>query len=194
MDVDIDYSGGAGGVLSLDFKTYSPMSAGTTANSDDYSTVGNPILVPIANTYVVPASATWSCLGASGSTVYRLKQAQDTTQVWLGYNTLDVPASTFASNQVTLKLIGLQSAPVGGRFVAYSTNSFGTPTFHLNSTAGACAKNTFVISRNVHNHLWWAFSAPGTYVVRFEATGTLTGGLGGGAKTSGVVDYTFNVQ
>lgn len=193
MDLDIDYSGGAGGVLTLDWKTYTPMSTGTPTNNDDYSVAGNPISVPLANAYVVPSGSTWSCLGAPGTTVYRLKQSQDTTQVWLGYNTQDVPAANFVSDQVTLKLIGIQSGPAGGRFIAYTTNSFGTPTWLLNSTTGACYRNTFVINRNLHNHIWAAFSAAGTYVIRFEVTGKLTSALGGATKSSGTVDLTFKV-
>lgn len=195
MDLDIDYSGGSGGAMSIDWKTYNPMSAGTPANNDDYGPSGNPISVPLANAYTVPSSASFACLGAAGSTVYRLKQAQDTSQVWLGYNTLDVPAATFVDDKVQLRLVSVVSAPASGRFIMYQTNAFGTPTYLLNSTAGACQKLLFPggISRNVHAHVWWAFSAPGAYVLRFEAYGTLVAGLGGAVKSSGNVDLTFNV-
>ena len=71
LDVDIDYESGA---LTLDYKTYTNMSAGVPLNNDDYSPVGNPVIVPIANSYVVPSSSQWACLGAAGSTVYRIKQ------------------------------------------------------------------------------------------------------------------------
>lgn len=195
MDLDLDYSGGAGGVMSIDWKTYNPMSAGTPINDDDYAPSGNPVSVPLANAYTVPASASFACLGAAGSTVYRLKQAQDATQVWLGYNTQDVPASTFVNDKVALRLVSVVSAPAGGRFIMYQTNSFGTPTYLLNSTAGACNVATFPggISRNVHGHSWFAFSAPGSYTLRFEASGTLVPALGGAVKSSGNVDLVFNV-
>ena len=194
LDLDIDYSGGAGGAMSLDWRTYNPMSAGTPTGNDDYAIAGNPARVPIANTYTVPASATWSCLGAAGSTVYRLKQAQDASQIWLGWNTQDVPAATFTGDKVDLELVSVVSAPAGGRFVLYTTNAFGTPTFLLNSTAGACNKPTLAVTTNVHAHGWWAFTAPGVYVLRFEAVGTLVAGLGGGTKSSGPVDVTFRVE
>lgn len=195
MDLDIDYSGGAGGAMSLDWRTYSPMSAGTPDNNDDYSPTGNPISVPLANAYTVPASASFACLGAAGSTVYRLKQAQDATQVWLGYNTQDVPAATFVNDKVQLRLVSVVAAPAGGRFIMYQTNAFGTPTYLLNSTAGACNVVQFPggISRNVHGHVWWAFSAPGSYTLRFEAFATLVPGLGGAVKSTGNVDVVFNV-
>jgi surface-anchored protein len=196
MDLDIDYSGGSGGVMTVDWKTYSPMSAGTPSNNDDYGVSGNPISVPLANAYVVPSSSPFACLGAAGSTVYRLKQAQDVTQVWLGYNTLDVPAATFVNDKIQLSLVSVVSAPVGGRFVMYQTNAFGTPTFLLNSTAGACNLSQFPgggITRNVHAHVWTAFSAPGSYTLRFAASGTLLPALGGAVKSSGSVDLVFNV-
>lgn len=194
MDLDIDYSGGADGALTIDWRTYSPMSAGTPANNDDYSVTGNPASVPLANAYTVPASASFACLGSAGSTVYRLKQAQDTAQVWLGYNTLDVPASTFVSDKVQLT-VSVVSAPPGGRFVMYQTNAFGTPTFLLNTTSGTCNLPSFPggITRNVHAHVWWAFSAAGSYTLRFTASGTLVAGLGGAVKSSGPVDVVFTV-
>jgi surface-anchored protein len=195
MDLDIDYSGGAGGVMTLDWKTYNPMSAGTPVSTDDYAVAGNPVTVPIVNSYVVPATAAFACLGAGGTTVYRLKQAQDPAQVWLGYNTLDVPAATFVSDKVRLQLVSVVSAPVGGRFIMYQTNSFGTPTYLLNSTAGGCNVSFFPgdILRNVHGHTWFAFSATGSYTLRFQVTGTLLPGLGGAVKSSGNVDISFDV-
>jgi surface-anchored protein len=194
LDLDLDYSGGAGGAMSLDWRTYNPMSAGTPVNTDDYAVSGNPARVPIANTYTVPAGASWACLGTAGSTVYRLKQSQDASQVWLGWNTQDVPAATFVGDKVDLQLVGVVSAPVNGRFVLYTTNAFGTPTYLLNSTAGGCSKPTLAVTTNIHAHGWWAFTAPGVYVLRFEAVGTLVAGLGGGTKTSGTVDVTFRVE
>lgn len=191
MDLDIDYTGGA---LTLSWKTYNPMSAGTPINEDNHGFAGNPVRVPVANTFTVPSSASFACLGASGSTVYRLKQSQDTAQVWLGYNTQDVAASTFVNDKIQLDLVSVVSAPVGGRFIAYTTSALGTPTYLFNTTSGTCNVSTFPgggITANVHNHAWWAFSAPGTYVLRFAASGTLASG---GTKTSGNVDVTFKVE
>lgn len=192
-DLDIDYSGGSGGAMSLSWKTYSPMSAGTPVNNDNYGFAGNPVSVPLANIYTVPAGVSFACLGAAGSTVYRLKQSADASQVWLGYNTQGVPAATFNSNKVTLKFKGVVSAPAGARFVLYTTNAFGTPTYLLNSTAGSCNKTSMDITNNIHGHAWWAFSHPGSYTLRFEATGVLVPGLGGATKTTGNVNVSFVV-
>ncbi len=191
MDLDIDY---VGGVLSLDFKTYTSMTPVAVPVGDDVAPVGStsyPIQVALAETYVVPTGATWSCLGTSGSTVYRLRQTQLLSQVWLGYNTQDVPAATFVSNQVRLNLVSVVSAPAGAKFIMYATNGFGTPTYLLNSNTGLCSKTSLPITNNIHNHSWYAFTAPGTYIIRYNATGTLLGGL---VKTSANVDVTYKVQ
>lgn len=188
LDVDIDFASGA---LSLDFKTYTNMSAGVPLNNDDYSPVGNPIVVPVANSYVIPSGSQWACLGATGSTVYRLKQSFVANEVWLGWNTQDVPAGTFVNNKVQLEVVSVVSAPAGAKFVLYTTNSFGSPTYQLNTSAGGCNDQSLDVSNNSHLHGWWAFSAPGSYTVRFRAKGTLNGGT---VVTSSNVDVRFIVQ
>jgi len=188
LDVDIDYQGG---LLTLDYRTYTNMSAGVPLNDDDYSPLGNPIIVPLANSYVVPSGSQWACLGAAGATVYRLKQGVASNEAWLGWNTQNVPTATFLNNKVQLEVVSVVSAPAGARFVLYTTNSFGTPTYQLNTTAGGCNDQSMDISVNAHLHGWWAFSAPGSYTIRFRAKGTLNGGS---VVTSGTVDYQFSVQ
>jgi surface-anchored protein len=188
LDVDIDYVGGA---LTLDYRTYSNMSPGVPLNDDDYSPVGNPIIVPLANSYVVPAGAQWACLGSAGATVYRLKQTSTPNEAWLGWNTQDVPTGTFLNNKVQLEVVSVVSAPVGAKFVLYTTNSFGTPTYQLNTTAGGCNDQSMDVTTNAHLHGWWTFTAPGSYTIRFRAKGTLNGGS---VVNSGTVDYQFNVQ
>lgn len=197
LDLDIDYSGGPSGALTMTWRTSNPMSAGTPINDDNYAIAGNAVSVPIANTYSVPSSTSFACLGAPGTTVYRLKQSQDVDQVWLGYNTQDVAVSQFVGDKVQLNLVSVVSAPIGARVIAYTTNALGTPTYLFNSTSGTCNVSAFPgggISANTHNHSWWAFSAPGTYTIRFAASGTLTAANGGGFKTTGDVDVTFQVE
>lgn len=189
-DLDIDFTAGA---LIIDWKTYNPMSAGTPINNDDYAPGGNPVSVPLANAFTVPSTASFACLGAAGSTVYRLKQAQDAAQVWLGYNTQDIAAGVFTGDKVQLQIVSVVAAPPGGRFILYSTNGFGTPTFLFNTAAGACNITAFPgggITTGLHNHAWWAFSEPGAYTIRFRATGTL---VAGGTVTSADVDVPFQV-
>ncbi len=197
LDFDIDYSGGPSGAMTLTWRTYNPMSAGTPVNDDNYAMAGNPAIVPVGNTFTVPSSASFACLGAAGSTVYRLKQSQDINQVWLGYNTQGVSTSQFVGDKVKLDLVSVVAAPAGGRFILYTTSALGSPTFLFNTAAGACNIASFPgggITANVHNHAWWTFSAPGTYTLRFVASGTLTAANGGGVKSSAEVDVTFRVE
>ncbi len=188
LDVDIDYQGGA---LTLDYRTYTNMSSGVPLNNDDYSPVGNPVIVPLAGSYVVPSGAQWACLGAAGSTVYRLKQTSTANQMWLGWNTQNVPTGTFLNNKVQLEVVSVVSAPAGARMVLYTTSSFGTPTYQLNTASGGCNDQSLDVSVNAHLHGWWAFSAPGSYTIRMRAKGTLNGGT---VVTSSTVDYRFSVQ
>lgn len=189
LDIDIDYQGGA---LSLDFKTYTNMSAGVPTNNDDYSPTGNPIIVPLANTYSVPAGAQWACLGSAGATVYRLKQSFVANEMWLGWNTQDsIAAGTFLNDKLQLEIVSVVSAPANGRLVLYTTNSFGTPTYQLNTTSGGCNDQSLDVTVNAHLHGWWTFTAAGNYVIRFRAKGTLNGGA---VLTSSTVDVQFNVQ
>lgn len=192
LDLDIDYTDGA---LSLSWRTYNPMSEGTPANDDDYPIAGNAIRVPLASAYTVPSSASFACLGPAGSTVYRLKQAQDIDQPWLGYNTQDVAPGVFTGDKLQLALTSVVAAPAGGQLVAYTTNALGTPTYLFNTRDGACNRSVFPgggITAGVHNHAFWAFTAPGTYTLRFVASGTPAAGPG--AVTSGDVDVTFQVE
>jgi surface-anchored protein len=194
--LDVDY---VGGVMTLDIKTYAAMSPGVPANSDDYTPVGNAIVVPIANTYAVPNTASWDCLGRN-TTIYRLMQTDTgATKPWVGLNTQDVGGGLFTGNKVQLQLVSVVSAPVGAHMAYYTTNVGGVPTSRLNTRTAACSKLFYEeavgvpgISVGTHVHGFWGFTHPGTYVLRFKASGTLS--AGGAAVSSGNVDYTFKVQ
>jgi surface-anchored protein len=188
LDIDIDYQSGA---LTLDFKTYTNMSSGVPLSNDDYSPAGNPIIVPLGNAYVIPSGSQWACLGAAGTTVYRLKQSSVSNEIWLGVNSQDVPNGVFLNNKVQLEIVQVVSAPAGARFVHYTTNTFGTPSYLLNTASGGCNDQSMDISTNVHIHGWWAFSASGCYTIRFRARGTLNDGT---VIASSNVDYQFRVQ
>lgn len=189
MNLDMDY---VGGVLSLDFKTYSPMSPATVPlNSDDYSPTGNRIVVPVANTYTVPAA--YPCLGTSGSTVYRLDKNPIASQMYLGWNTVDVGGTgVWSGNKVTLELVSVVNAPAGSHFVLYETDFTGAPIYHLNTLGGACNDQSMDISRNTHKHGYWLFSKSGVYTLRMRVKGTLA--ASGTVVTSSNVDVVFTVQ
>lgn len=189
LHVDMDYMAGA---LSLDFRTFANMPPGVPSNDDDYSPAGNALIVPLASAYAVPAGAQWACLGPTGSTMFRLPQSQIMGRPWLGWDTVDTPAGVFVNDKLDLELVAVVSAPAGARFVFYTTNAFGVPTYQLNTTAGACNDLNMSLNRGTWGYGHWAFSAPGVYTLRFRAKGTLAGS--GVVVTSPNVDYQFKVQ
>jgi surface-anchored protein len=191
--LDIDYTGG---VMTLNIKTYAAMSPGVPNNTDNYTPVGNAIVVPIANTYLVPNTANWDCLGRN-TTVYRLLQTDaGPTKPWVGWNTQDVAGGAlFIGGKVQLEIVSLVSAPLGANMAFYTTSAAGVPTPKLNTRAGACSMLSYGGGAGLpvggQGKGFWSFTHPGTYVIRFKASGMLSAG---GTVTSGNVDYTFEVQ
>jgi surface-anchored protein len=182
--LDVDYEAGA---LSLDIKTYSPLSPVT----DDLSPTGTVLRVLPAWTTTVPSGAAWSCLGTAGSTLYVAPQSYDANKLYAGWNTDDVAA---AQGPIKIELVSAVSNPPGGRFTLYTTATSGlsvVPTFRLNSnTAAGCSLPVWPggIGAAVHGHGNWAFSQAGTYTLTFKATAQ-----NGAGATSGNVAYTFQV-
>ncbi|WP_422771321.1 choice-of-anchor M domain-containing protein [Plantactinospora sp. WMMC1484] len=179
LDVlDVDYAAGA---LTLDIRSHSPA-------NDDLSPVGTTLRLKPTSAITVPSGSAWNCLGAAGSTAYVAPQAENPNLIWPGWNTEDVPA---AQGPVRMELVGVSSVPAGGRFAIYTTNSFGTPTFRLNSNSAAgCPISVWPgnIGAGIHAHGNWAFSALGTYTLSFRATAK-----GGTGVASPTVNYTFQV-
>jgi surface-anchored protein len=194
LDLDVDY---VSSNLTLDIRTYNNMSAGVTWNADDYSPT-NRINIPQSNSLVIPTPiGTWGCVAPSGTTIYRiLEQPSDALKNYMGLNSTDLVNSvsgvTFANNKVTLTM-SVVSKPAGSEFVVYSPNFSGTPgTYYFNTTAGACNKTAVDLNTSVgqHTHPVWAATAVGVYEMNFRVQGT----VGGVAKDSGNVKYTFFVQ
>lgn len=179
--IDVDY---VGGVLTLDIKTYSPV-------SDDVAPSTTTLGVGSGALTTVPSGSAFACLGTAGSSTYILPQSQNASLLWPGWNTEDVPAGLLTGDKVDLTLVG-STAPTGGTFALYTTNAFGTPTFRFNTNpATGCPKSVWAgISRNTHGHGNWAFSKSGTYTLTFKVTATTTAGS---PVSSGNVTYMFVV-
>lgn len=179
--LDVDY---AGGVVTLDIKTYNP----PNVNDDDVPAASTTLrLAPLSDyDLVVPGSpSSWACVGAASSTVYVAPASVGSgdPRIWPGWNAEDVPS---AQRPVTIQLVGV-SGP--GHVTLYTLGGLpATPSVVLsnNSTSG-CPKSSFSISSTApHGHANWAFSAPGSYDLTFRAT------VQGGAN-SGNVTYHFQI-
>lgn len=160
---DVDRSGSA---LTLNIKTTS---------DDNVSPGSTTFVVPPAVLTTVPSGSSYSCLGTAGSPVYVLPQSETAAAslgvLWAGWNTQDVPVAGPSSVKLELDVAG-STIPAGGRFAVYTT-SLSTASFKLNTNPTAsCTKTLFSVNRNTHAHGAWAFTAPGTYVLKVRATGT----------------------
>jgi surface-anchored protein len=136
----------------------------------------------------VPANPVFSFLGAPGSTVYVLPQVANPSLLFLGFGTEELPSGLFRNDQVTLSLRAV-SGP--GEFSVYDVGTFGTPNVFMNSGDGITSTDSLVLLAGGHQHVNWAFSAPGTYQVDLEATGIFL--ADSQFTTSGPVIYTFEV-
>jgi surface-anchored protein len=136
----------------------------------------------------VPANPQFSFLGTAGSSVWLLPQVQDPALLFLGFGTEELPSGLFVNDQVTLNLLDVR-AP--GQFSVFETDMFGNPNVIMNSGDGITGADSIVLQAPGHLHVNWAFSAPGTYEVDFNAAGTLADG--NVFTSSGPITYTFEV-
>jgi surface-anchored protein len=163
LDVDLD-----GGALTLDIRD-----SRTATVNDDLDPATAELQALSAAKTTIPTGSTWSFLGTAGSPVWILPQTQNPGLLWPGWSTEDTPGA------VTLRL---ESVTGPGRFVLYTTSTFGTPSVKFNSSDGL--PDTFGIAAGVHAHGNWAFGAAGTYRLTFRA---LALGLDTGMRTYTVV-------
>ncbi len=121
----------------------------------------------------VPANPLFGFLGAPGAPVWILPQTANSNLLFLGIGAEEIGAGIFAGNTVTLTLTSI-SGP--GNFFLYTTDGFGTPTVQMNSSNGLSSVDSVILAAGGHEHYNWAFTAPGTYELRFTASGTLAPG------------------
>lgn len=136
----------------------------------------------------IPAGASYSFLGAAGSTFYVLPQVQEPSLLFLGLAAEEIAPGDFTGD--TLRMT-LKSVSGPGNFSLYLVDGFGVATAHMNSGNGIDDSTDFYnVTAGSHTDLNWAFSAPGSYTIGFEASGTH--GVDG-PVTSGIVNYSFEV-
>lgn len=137
----------------------------------------------------VSANPLFSFLGTAGSATWILPAVQDPGLVFLGFAAEEIGAGLFVGDTVNMYLRGV-SGP--GEFSVFAFDGpTGNPVVFMNSRDGFSAADLFVSPTGGHTDLNWAFSAPGTYTVNFEASGTLVDG--NVFTSSGPVAYTFQV-
>jgi len=150
--------------------------------SDALLVVGLPALGP------VPAGPLWSFLGTAGSDIWILPQVENEDLLFLGLATEEIAPGLFIGNTISLTLKGV-SGP--GHSALYDTDAFGDPIVFMNTRAGIDGSDMVSLPVATHLHYNWAFSAPGDYILTFEAGGTLV--ADSLITSSGDVEYLFQV-
>lgn len=137
----------------------------------------------------VPTGIPWTFLGTAGSDVWTLPKVQDPDLLFLGFGAEEIDTGIFQDDQFTMSLRAV-SGP--GTFVVYDTDSFGNPELLMSSRDGIDGSDAVLVPAGEHRHVNWAFSAPGDYVVTFDASGIRQ--ADSQFTDSGPVEYFFRVQ
>jgi surface-anchored protein len=136
----------------------------------------------------VSSDPLFSFLGSPGSSIWILPNTQNPNLLFLGFGAEELEAGLFAGDSISLTLSSV-SGP--GEFSVFDYDFLGNPTVLMNSRDGITAGDSVSLAAGAHNDLNWAFSAPGTYTISFEAAGTLV--EDSVFTSSGPVAYTFEV-
>jgi surface-anchored protein len=147
--------------------------------------------------YVRPASGAWNFIGVGPLELFRAtpQNGNPATHLILSVSSLEFPVGVFVNNQIniTLSLDGITNP---GHFSMYTNDDpFNDATGELDTIYLSTLNNFFTFSRfaGTENNFNLAFSAPGTYQLDFQFTGTLVPALGGGSVVSDFYRYTFTV-
>ncbi len=174
--VEIVYREGRLGLLYYDFDY----------GESDPATLRLP--VGLAAVRRVPDSPAFTnLLGAAGSAVWILPQQENGELLWLGIGSGGLEPMDFVGS-LALRLVALEGP---GHFALYLDDSFGRPVPVMNTRDGVDATDTMAVPLRSHIHCNWAFSAPGVYRVRLEASGTLR--AGNAPVASAPTDFLFEV-
>jgi surface-anchored protein len=141
--------------------------------------------------FAVPNDPEYAFLGAPGSPVWVLPQAQEagilflgisgenkTAQSWTAHNVATnllargFASGVFSGNQITLRLETF-SGP--GNFSVFGIGTFGGVDKVFDTSDGLTAADSRAFTPGNHTHFNWALTAPGDYTVGFRASGTLAG-------------------
>lgn len=130
----------------------------------------------------VPALPQYAFLGEPGADTWIAPQSNPGgALLWPGFSTEGVATGVVDRDELSFTLTKL-SGP--GTVDIYEVNGFGG----VNRLLGDREDRTWTRLAGQHIHANWAFSARGTYVLRFGVRATI-----GGAPVSTTRDYTFHV-
>jgi surface-anchored protein len=133
----------------------------------------------------VPADPAYAFLGDAGDAAWILPKGHVHGLLSLGYAAEEIEDGVLAGDELTLSLLAVDGP---GSFALYDTDGLGVPTVVFDSDDAL--PQSLPVAAGAHVHANWAFSAPGTYTVTYEANGTPAGGS---PVSSGPVEYTFEV-
>ncbi|MBM3841077.1 MAG: hypothetical protein FJ398_24610 [Verrucomicrobia bacterium] len=138
----------------------------------------------------IPSDTRFAFLGSAGAPLWVLSQIQNHDLLFLGIAAEEIEKGIFAGDQLRLTLKQVKGP---GHFFVYSTSgAAGTPDVRMNSRDGVSDADFATVLAGGHTDYNWAFTAPGTYEVTFEASGVLT--AENRAVSSGLIAYTFVVE
>ena len=149
---------------------------------------GAVLHVGTAAEQAIPDALALSFLGRPGYSTWILPAVENANLIFLGFGAEEIEPGVFVGNQVRLELVSVDGA---GDFAVYTVDTFGQPLVRLNSADGITSEDFIVLGAGSHQHVNWAFSAPGTYRIGLRARGTLA--AGNTEVTSAVAYYTFTV-
>ncbi|MGE3312325.1 MAG: choice-of-anchor M domain-containing protein [Limisphaerales bacterium] len=136
----------------------------------------------------VPDAPAFAFLGPPGAPTWILPESENPKLLFLGLAAEEIGQGILTANQLQL---ALKSVDGPGHLALYTVDGFGTPQVHWNSGDGLSDLDTFTLQTGGHQHVNWAFTAPGSYRVGLQASGTLVSG--NRAITSEVAVYHFEV-
>lgn len=103
-----------------------------------------------------------------------------------GIGAEEVPQGIFVNNSIGFSLKSIVDSPADSQFIVYRNSISGPETFIDTQNLGT--SNFLSVPASSHRHFNFGFSEPGTYLLEFEAVGTLVGG--GTASASAVYAFT----
>lgn len=119
----------------------------------------------------VPADERFAFLGATGASLWVLPQAQQPGMLWPGWNTQDPRVATTVNREATWTLHGLTGP---GHFVLFLNGNFGEPQVVFDGAKPMPQRTGVEVNTHVHGN--WVFTAPGSYLLDVEMSGTTTDG------------------